>query len=158
MNHYAQVLVVALLLTVATTVSAQERVLQDIPPGEDRITEVRKGEAAPYDGQLFDHPTALRWANWLIQYQLLLQVDGEYQRKVCKAEIDYRNQLIALEQEKYQQVTHDYQGQLAIRDAQISQLRMELEHPKWYRSVWFGVTAGVVATGVAVSAGYLLSK
>jgi hypothetical protein len=39
--------------------------LTAVPPGEDQIFVVAKGQPAPVQGQLFDTPTAIRWGNYL---------------------------------------------------------------------------------------------
>ena len=142
----------------ATTSYAQDRAVQDIPEGEDRIVAVKKGEPAPYEGQLFDNPTALRWANWLRQYELKLDADLDYARKVCEAEIRYKGELLSIEEQRYAVVTKMYQLEVAEKETQISQLRFELSHTPWYRSTWFGVTVGAVAMGAAIGTGYFLSR
>lgn len=147
-----------LCLSMTTPVLAQERAVQDIPPGEDQITPMRKGEAAPYDGQLFSNPTSLRWANWLKQYQLRLQLDEDYNKRMCAAETDYRDRLLEIERQKYTEVTGSYQVQVATRDNQIQQLRFEASNPPWYKTVWFGFTVGVVVTAAAVGVGYVSGR
>lgn len=142
-----------LVLTSTFLVHAEESI-QTIPPGEDKITSVKKGEAAPYDGQLFDNYTALRWGNWLLQYKLRLQLDADYQKKVAQADADLAKKKLEIAEEKYKTVTLDYQKQVAERDAKI----VKLEDTPWFKSVWFGVVCGVVLTGTTVGLGVYAAK
>lgn len=114
-----------------------------IPPGEDRIEALKKGDPAPYGGQLFDPATALRWANYLQQYKLRLKADVELQKKLAQAESDYQKRVLTIEQEKYTRVT----GAL---EEENTRLKIQLADRPFYESVWFGVVVGAVAMGTAV--------
>ena len=119
--------------------------VQPIPPGDDKIVVVRVGDKAPFTGQLFDDPTALRWANYLQQYQYRLKTDVELQRRTDQAEIDYGQKLLVAERARYQEVTADYQKRLADEIARGAS-------PPFYQSMWFGVVVGVAGTALAVFA------
>lgn len=114
--------------------------IEDIPPGPDRIVAVKEGESAPFQGVLFDTPTAQRWGNWLRQYKLRLVLDVEYQKK--QDEISYR----ALD--RGWQIRMDaVQGALLQQQQRTAELEKRLQEPTpWYRTVWFGLTLGVVGT------------
>lgn len=149
---------VALLVVTACATSAWAQDVQTIPPGDDQITPVRKGQPAPFDGQLFEPNTALRWANWLRQYQLVLKLDRQYNEKVCGASTDFLNRSLELERQKYTDVTADYQQREAELRRLNTELQLRLDNPPWYRSVWFGVAAGAVLTGAAVGLGAYMAK
>lgn len=127
--------------------------VQDIPPGTDKISPLRKGEPAPYDGQLFDNATSLRWGNWLLQYKLRLTADVEFERKVRAADVQLWTQRYDISEQKYTTVTRDYQEKVAALSSQVMTLQLEVNNPPWYRSPWFGFTAGVVFTGACIGLG-----
>jgi hypothetical protein len=137
---------IALILAVVLLVNpayAQPKPVQDIPPGEDNIVVVKKGDPAPFTGQLFDPSTALRWANWLEQYRLRLKADVELEQK--------RGELgTALWQQKYTIQKDFYEVQLAQALKDKEALTVRLNDRPWYTTVWFGSVLGVVGTGLLV--------
>lgn len=152
-------LISALLVTTLTVpVFAQDKPIKDVPAGDDKIVVVRKGDTVPFDGQLFDSSTALRWANWLKQYQLVLKIDGEYRDKLCKAQTDYNQKVIEAQEVRYKTVTLDYQSTVAKQQTEMMELRRSMDEPPFYKSVWFGVVIGVVMTGAAVGLGVYATK
>lgn len=123
---------------------AQEaRRIEAIPPGTDRIVSLRAGASAPYPGQLFDNATALRWANWLSQYQLRLGMDVEEQQQLCAIRLKAKDDILAARQ-----------GACSIAIGacreKVAQLTWEVDHPPWYTSPWFGVVLGAVGVGLVV--------
>ncbi len=140
---------------VVRQVPAQAEVhIQEIPPGEDKIVPLKKGEPAPFDGQLFDTPTALRWGNWLLQYRLRLQADVEYQKKLGAADLELWKHKYELLDTKYVTVTSDYQKKVTALEVQNDKLREEITNPPWYRSQLFGFVTGIVVTGACVGLGF----
>ncbi len=126
--------------------------VQSIPPGDDKIVPLATGEKSPFSGQLFDTPTALRWANWLTQYKARLQLDVESQKRVDQIEIDLLKSKLELERGQYREVTYDYQRQIA-------ELQVELRDQPWYKSPWFGFGMGVAASVVLVgTAAYVIHE
>jgi len=125
------------LLLHAGSVSAQE--LTPIPPGPDKIVPAKKGEPAPFDGQLFDNATALRWGNWLLQLKAFAAVNHDLDQQVCKANTDFLNKKNSLEEEQYKKVTAELQEKLA-------KAQEEAANPPWYRTTTFGVVIGVTGT------------
>lgn len=115
-----------------------------IPPGDDRIEPLKKGDPAPYSGQLFDPATALRWGNFLQQYKYRLQYDLELQHKMMQADIDYQKRLVAIGDEKYAR-------SVGALETENKELKMQLADPPFYRTVWFGVVVGAIAMGGAVA-------
>jgi hypothetical protein len=114
-----------------------------VPPGDDVITVVKKGDPAPYTGQLFDQATALRWANFLQQYKFRLGADVDLQKKLDDADLTLQKQLLVIEQQKYVRVTDELQAKNVA-------LQKQLADPPFYDRVWFGVALGAVAMGLAV--------
>jgi hypothetical protein len=116
-----------------------------VPPGNDVIDVLRSGQAAPHDGQLFDQATALRWANYLQQCQARLRLDPLYQYKLDQADLVAAQKTLQLQIAEYNRVTTDLQNKL------IAAQKAEAD-PPFYRTFWFGMTVGIVAS-VALVAG-----
>ncbi len=149
-------LLVLLVLFVASPAHADDTVstiLQDIPPGSDKIVPVKKGDTAPFEGQLFDNATALRWGNWLMQYKFRLDADVQLQKKLGEADADLWHKKYELMDEKYKVVATDYQGQVAHWQTEANKYKAEAESPPWYKTPTFGFVMGVVFTSVAMGAG-----
>jgi len=145
-NHRA-LLAALMALTLSTRALADPVApLVPIPPGEDRIEPVGQGQPAPYSGQLFDNPTAIRWGHYLEQCRVRLVADVELQRKTDQAQIDFLKTSLSVREEQFKVVTSDYQRQLA-----------EAQSPAFYRTTWFGVAVGVTGTlAVGFTTAYLL--
>lgn len=122
----------------ATSVSVEA-----VPPGPDVIVPLKKGDPAPFSGQLFDNPTATRWGNYLIQYDKKSRLELTYQQKYYSLQIDYYKALLTVEKDKYDKAT-------LLLEKKIVTVEWERDHPPWYRTTWFGVIVGVVATGAVV--------
>ncbi len=121
----------------------------NIPAGVDKIIPMRKGEASPIEGQLFDNDTALRWANWLVQYKQLVKSNAEMQRRICEIDVGVANQKLEIEKEKSQKVIPDLEKKLA-------KAQDEAQNPPFYKTFWFGATMGTTVTAVATIAVALL--
>ena len=132
-----------LLVLLPRLVLAQTAPVTDVPPGEDVIVVVKKGDPAPFTGQLFDNATSLRWGNWLLQYKLRLKIDVEYIQRVDAAELEYQKKLVTIEQTKYLSVTTELQKT-------VTGLQNQLANPPFYQTFWFGMTVGVALSVVAV--------
>lgn len=153
-------LALIIILTLTFPVSAQEvspdPPVQAIPPGDDQIVQLKKGQPAPFDGQLFDPLTALRWANWLQQYKYRLVWDVERVQQTCKAETKYRDDVLAAEEERAKKVEDDLTSRLERSEQARLAAEEEVRNPPWYSTTTFGVVVGVVATaaifGIAVAA------
>jgi hypothetical protein len=139
----ASLVLVGVLLPRAA--AGQTRPLADIPPGDDRIVPVTKGVPAPFDGQLFDTPTALRWANWLEQYRIRLKLDVETAQRLAELETSLLNEKLDLERAQYKQVTEEL-------NKRVSVLQEELRNPPWYKTTWFGIALGVTGSFALVGA------
>lgn len=138
----------AFTLLCCTPAYAQD--VESIPPGDDVIEPVKKGEPAPFSGQLFDTSTALRWGNWLQQYKLRLDVDVKAVEKVCKAELDYNTKLREIDAERNKRVEDDLRVRLVASEKRNAVLYDKLNNPSFFRSAEFGVLLGVVSSTVVV--------
>lgn len=118
----------------------------DIPPGPDNIVVLNQGEKAPFTGQLFDNDTAFRWGGWLMQYKLRLKTDVELEHKLCDADKKLLETQLRLQTEKQDEVLGLYDAELDNKDEKIT----KLEHPPFFRTAWFGFTAGVAVTAIGV--------
>jgi hypothetical protein len=120
--------------------------LQTIPPGEDQIVPLRKGDPAPFAGQLFSQETALRWGNWMQQYQtqtpLLLQTYSQ----VCTTEIGYRDKVLKISDETSAKIQADQMARIRSLEEQNAKLQGELtKGPPFFQSRTFGIMLGVVS-------------
>lgn len=139
------------LLAVQPVVAHAEPALKAIPPGEDRIEAVAEGQSAPFSGQLFDSPTALRWGNYLAQCRERLVLDVAQAEAVGLAQVEFWKTRAELEEARYVAVS----AELTQR---IDELEKELQSPPFYRTTWFGVAVGAVGALAAVGgAAWLMS-
>lgn len=120
--------------------------IEDIPPGEDQIIPLKEGEEAPFDGQLFSPATALRWANWLRQYKYKLEWDVNLVSDVCRANLDYKEELLEIEKKKGDDIQRDLEDRLSRSEQARLAAEEEARNPPWYRTWEFGVGVGVVST------------
>lgn len=135
----------------ATPLNLVVPVLPAIPEGPDIHSFLKKGAVAPFDGFLFDSPTALRWGNWLNLWKVRYQIDLEAQQKVCTATTTMLQEQLKIEQQRNAYVLDTYKQQLELE-------RKKNDQP-WYRSFEFGVGVGVVGSLVLVIAtGYALGR
>lgn len=128
-------------------------ILQDIPSGPDKIIPLRKGDPTPFDGQLYDNQTALRWGNWLLQYKFRLEADVNLQRKLGEADTELWKKKYELMEDKYKVTTTDYQAQVAHWQTETARYKVESENPPWYRTPLMGFALGVVFTGATIGLG-----
>ncbi len=141
-----RIFIILLIILSMLPLQAFAQPVPTIPPGEDVITSVKKGDPAPYSGQIFDMNTSIRWANWLVMYKERLKLDVEAQQKICKAETELRDKKLAFEEEKYKRVVTDLETKLKAA-----------EDPPFYRTFAFGFGVGVVGTlAVVVATGYVM--
>lgn len=144
---------IAILLLVSSITRGQPAPIEDIPKGDDRIVVLRKGDAAPFDGQLFDNGTALRWNNWLQQYKYRLKADVALEIQLHQSDVAFWKKKSDVDDVKYATVTRDYQMQVANLQMQVIAARQDAANPPWYTTSWFGFTAGVVMSALLVSVG-----
>lgn len=136
----------ACLLLPATAAAQASPPIQAVPVGEDKIVPVREGEKAPFTGQLFDQPTALRWGNWLLQYKYRLEWDVQKEQKVCLAETEYRDKLLQIEKDRAQQVEVDLMERLERSETARLAAEEVARNQPWYNTRELGVVLGVTGT------------
>lgn len=122
------------------------------PPGEDNIVPVRKGEAAPYAGQLFDDATALRYAMWLQQYKLLYGVDMKAAQDGCKVLVAREGVYRSIEAERNAKSEKDLRDRLLAAEKSRLEAEEKLRNPSLWKEPGFWYGAGVVTTVVAIAA------
>jgi hypothetical protein len=141
-------LLLALSMIVPRLAHAQEIVT--LPPGEDQIVAVKKGQEAPWAGQLFSTDTALRWGFFLEQFRFRLKSDVELEKQRQVVQSAYYESLLRTEREKYTTVTLDLTSRLKTSEGARQKAEFELSHPPWYTSAWFPFAAGIIVMGAAV--------
>lgn len=125
--------------------------LQPLPPGPDKITGLKEGEQAPYEGRLFSKDTALRWGNYIDQCLDRWKVDVQRQQQLRFADMRALQEQSDLTRQTLQEaLVNERTARVVAEQALIN--------PPFYRSVWFGVAAGVGVTALAGLGVALLSK
>jgi uncharacterized coiled-coil protein SlyX len=117
------------------------------PIPEDRIVSLKKGALAPFDGQLFDNPTALRWGVYLQQMQARHEVELDTQKKHCEEELEFKRTELWLERDKSKKIADDLAERLRKTEALKLQAEHERDNPPWYKTPVFGFVLGAVAVG-----------
>lgn len=139
------------VLLIPSVLYAQTPPIATIPPGDDKISVIHKGDQAPSDGQLYSTDTALRWAFWLQQYKYRLKSDVEQVQQVCKAETEYRDKSLVVEKTRADKVEKDLADRLLRSEKARLSAEDEARNPPWYRTREFGLVLGVVGTARLVS-------
>lgn len=140
---------IATMLLAVNEARADGTDVVNIPAGADKIIPMRKGEAAPVDGQLFDNDTALRWANWLVQYKTVVKQNAEMQKRLCQIDVNLANEKLLIEQDKNKKIIPDLEAKLAAA-------KEASEHPPFYKTATFGLAVGatiasLAAVGIAIA-------
>jgi len=139
-------LIVLCILLFTPAVDAQEIVT--IPPGDDVIISIQKGEPAPYDGQLFSVDTSIRWSFWLQQYKLRLKEDVEKERRDCKIKLDYKDKELTLRVTMHKEIERDLTERLKRSEKGRLEAEDAARNPSFWRSFEFGLITGVVISSV----------
>jgi len=138
--------VLVLLLVFPSTARAQS--VESIPPGPDKIQPLQLKEPAPYSGMLYDYDTALRWGNWLKQYQLRLKIDVEAEKKKCDVELAAGRKILALTEGAHKESERDLKARVLKLEQRNVELEKELRNPSWYNTRTFGVIVGVTGSAL----------
>jgi len=147
-----QLVTTYLLLSFTCTAVHADDLIKTIPEGDDTIVVLREGRPAPFDGQLYSNDTALRWANWLSQYQLRLKIDVEVERKVCNAELKYNLQLLDIEVKRSDEVETDLTSRLLKSEEARLAAEERVRDPPFYSTFSFGLVVGLLTAGLIVAA------
>lgn len=131
---------VALVLLPATAM-AQSPLVLTYPPGDDNILVLRKGAVAPFDGQLFDNDTSMRWALWLRQYKERYTLDMAAAQASCQVDLTHASQLYAIQATRDAAVAKDAMDRLKASEVARLSAEAELRDPPFFKSngFWFGV-------------------
>lgn len=124
------------------------------PPGDDKIVVVKKGETAPYTGQLFEDNTALRWAVWLQQYRERYGLDLKAEQDRCTAKLAYEVSLRGIAAEAAKATDADLRMRLKASEAGRLKAEEELRSPSFFSrpGTWFGIgVATTLVTGVTAA-------
>lgn len=152
-------LVVTAALLLPATVAAQTPPIVTYPTGDDNIVVVRKGEAVPFNGQLYNDDTALRWAFWLRQYKERYTLDMNAAQAGCKVDLTHAAELYKIQADHDAAVNKDAMERLKASETARLAAEEELRSPSFFRSngFWFGVG---IATSLltATIATYALNK
>lgn len=137
--------VIILCLLIPSLAWGQQVPIETIPPGEDKITSVKKGQLVPYDGQLFDIDTSIRWAFWLQQYKYRLAADVEKEQKFCETRVGHEKSVLLVEKDRNKKVEEDLRARLGKSEQARIQAEEDARNPPWYTTAEFGIVVGAVA-------------
>lgn len=142
MKRFLTILVALFIIFIAPLTNAQP--IESIPPGDDKIVSIKKGQPAPFDGQVFSNDTALRWANWLKQLRARLELDVKKEKDVCTVETKHRDELLGIERARAGAVEKDAQERL--RRSEEARLKAEeiARNPPFYKTMEFGMIMGAI--------------
>lgn len=132
-------LIAGVLLPV--TAAAQQPPILTYPPGTDNIVVLRKGDPAPFVGQLFDNDTSLRWALWLRQYKERYTLDLNAAQDSCKVDLNHAAELAKIQSDHDAAVNKDAMDRLKASETARLAVESELRDPPFFKSngFWFGV-------------------
>lgn len=123
---------------------------------EGLVTQVKKGDTAPFTGVLLSNDTAAK-----------LFGDIKYSKKECDArlskELEFSKikfeSLLKTEQLKFDVEKKRLEGMIAVRDDRVKFLEDNYRPPSWYESGEFWFAFGVVAgIGITTAAGYAIGQ
>ena len=123
---------------------------------EGLVTQVKKGDTAPFTGVLLSNETAAK-----------LFGDIKYSKKECDArlskELEFSKikfeSLLKTEQLKFDVEKKRLDGMIAVRDDRIKFLEDNFRPPAWYESGEFWFAFGIVAgIGITTAAGYAIGQ
>jgi len=108
----------------------------------DEIVAIERGQRAPFDGQLFPTEVAIRLGMRVERLQLQLTADVEREQDLCRAQLQFEERRLQLEQER-----RDFEiEQLTdLVDQQAEELVAARTVP-WYRTWGFAFGMGIVAS------------
>lgn len=149
-------LAVAALLLWTSTARAETLDDEAIPPGADVIVAVKKGQPAPYAGQLFDINTAIRWGLWLKNCRERAELEQARDKALCENEVKYQTDIADVQINQLEQLNYDLKTRLQKSEQQRLQLQHDKDNPPWYetRAFWFAigaVTVGGFGTMTAIA-------
>lgn len=122
------------------------------PVGEDAIVAVKKGEAAPYAGQLFDENTALRWAMWLQQYKLRYGLDLKAAQDSCQVVVRHSEEYRSIEEGRNKKSEADLRNRLLAAEKARLEAEEKLRNPPFWKEPGFWYGAGAVTVVLVVVA------
>jgi hypothetical protein len=154
---FSVLLIIALVLTAWCWPANAE----DFPPGEDQIVPLAVGDRAPFEGQLFETTTAIRWGFRIQSLRLRLDADVAAANESCAVQTELLTTKLNLAQERFDfnvTMLTDARDQLQAQVVQLTEALADAQDTPWYRSWTFGLVVGIVGAGLlAVGGAYLAS-
>lgn len=113
----------------------------------DEVVPIEHGERAPFSGQLFPTELAIRMGMRIERLELQLEADVQRAQDLCAAETAYRDRLLELERERYQNDTTE----LRTAAEGLADELAEARQVPWWRSWGFAFGMGVLASVLLVA-------
>jgi hypothetical protein len=149
-RRLARPLVFLFVLLLSSAAHADDGIVT-LPPGEDAIAQMDKGDPAPFDGQLFSTDTAMRWGFWLQQYKLKLKADVERERRLSRIKLDYKNTELRIQREHAAAVIRDLQDRLLKTEKRAIEAEDDARNPSFFKTFQWGLIVGLVVTGATTA-------
>ncbi len=148
MRFIAALLVAVLLTPVAHGQEKKEdpvapELPPDIPPGEDVIEPLHRGEAAPFEGLLMDLDTSMRWANRLRWYRENTKLQLKLRDDTVAAVRASHQRELTLVTESYTREIEGCRGDLRQQAATFA----AASDTPFYKTFSFGLVLGVILSG-----------
>jgi len=117
--------------------------------GQGKISYVKKGQTAPFDGILMDKEAEATITAKRESAVKICEIEKDYETKKIKSECEFNKRLMAIEKEADQK---KYNSLMALKNAEIKRLEDSLkktdktDYTRW----WF---AGGILAGIGLSVG-----
>ena len=140
-------LIFLFVLLLSSAGHAQDSKIATIPPGEDVIIQLGKGEPAPYRGSLFDVNTSIRWGFWLQQYKLRLKEDVVKEQRACKIKLEYKDKELSITKVHSAAVQKDLQSRVLRTEKRAVAAEDDARNPSFFKTFQWGLIVGLVVSG-----------
>lgn len=120
------------------------------PLGDDNIVAVKKGDPAPYAGQLYDTDTALRWAVWLQQYKLRYGTDLKAAQDNCTVLVAREGVYRSIEAERNAKSEKDLRDRLLAAEKSRLEAEEKLRNTPFWKEPTLWYATGVVTAFLLV--------
>jgi hypothetical protein len=119
-----------------------------VPAGEDKIVPLKLNQPAPFTGELFDLPTAVRFGHFIEQARLRLKEDVLLERRRCNAEMSYLGQRANLERDLRLSEEADYRMRILKLENTNIQLQNSINNPGLLQSPVFWLITGALGASL----------
>lgn len=142
----ASLLLSAMLVLATSRVYGQD-VPPDIPPGNDVIQPLSRGQAAPFQGMLLDTDTSIRWANRIRWYQGHTELLRLLQTELQVATSQHQARELQILERSYDREIDGLRDDLR-KQAEVFARQSD---PPFYRTFSFGLVVGLTGSAILMA-------